>query len=60
MPLITSISDELIALDLGTVLTRGLPDDVVEHPQVVESYLGTTQEVINRSGALTAGPTTRK
>jgi branched-chain amino acid transport system ATP-binding protein len=60
MPLITSISDELIALDLGTVLTRGLPDDVVEHPRVVESYLGTTEEVINRSGALTAGTNTRK
>jgi branched-chain amino acid transport system ATP-binding protein len=59
MPLITSVSDELLALDLGTVVTRGLPDDVVEHPKVVESYLGTTEEVINRSGALTAGPNTR-
>jgi branched-chain amino acid transport system ATP-binding protein len=52
MPLITSVSDELIALDLGTVVTRGLPDEVVEHPKVVESYLGTSQEVIQRSGNL--------
>jgi ABC-type branched-subunit amino acid transport system ATPase component len=59
MPLITSVSDELIALDLGTVVTRGRPDEVVEHPKVVESYLGTTREVINRSGALTAGPDAR-
>jgi len=52
MPLITSVSDELIALDLGTVVTRGLPDEVVEHPKVVESYLGTSEEVIKRSGDL--------
>ena len=50
MPLIMSVADELIALDLGTVVTRGRPVEVVEHPQVVASYLGTTEEVIQRSG----------
>jgi branched-chain amino acid transport system ATP-binding protein len=50
MPLIRSVSDELIALDLGRVVTRGLPDEVVEHPDVVASYLGTSADVINRSG----------
>jgi branched-chain amino acid transport system ATP-binding protein len=50
MPLIRSVSDELMALDLGTVITRGTPDQVIEHPDVVASYLGTSPEVIQRSG----------
>ena len=52
MPLIMSVSDELIALELGAVVTRGAPLDVVEHPQVVASYLGTSDEVIRRSGSV--------
>jgi ABC-type branched-subunit amino acid transport system ATPase component len=54
MPLITSISDELIALELGAVIARGEPDEVVNHPRVVESYLGGSEIVINRSGAAPA------
>ncbi len=50
MPLITGISDELIALELGAVIARGEPQAVVTDPRVVEGYLGTTDEVINRSG----------
>jgi branched-chain amino acid transport system ATP-binding protein len=51
MPLITSISDRLLALDLGAVLTDGTPDEVVRHPAVVSSYLGSTEAVIARSGS---------
>jgi ABC-type branched-subunit amino acid transport system ATPase component len=50
MPLIQAVSDELIALETGSVVTRGLPSEVIEHPQVVASYLGTSEEAINRSG----------
>ncbi len=50
MPLITSVADELVALELGTVLLRGRPDAVVSDPRVVTSYLGTSEEVIQRSG----------
>jgi branched-chain amino acid transport system ATP-binding protein len=50
MPLITGISDRMVALDLGTVVTIGTPDEVVNHPQVVASYLGTDENVIARSG----------
>jgi len=50
MPLITSISDRMVALDLGTVVTIGSPEEVVNHPAVVASYLGTDQTVIARSG----------
>jgi branched-chain amino acid transport system ATP-binding protein len=53
MTLIASISDELIAMDLGAVVTRGRPDEVLAHPKVVESYLGTSEEAIKRSGSLT-------
>ena len=50
MPLVSSIADELVALEQGAVIARGTPEDVLEHPAVVESYLGNTQSVIARSG----------
>jgi ABC-type branched-subunit amino acid transport system ATPase component/branched-subunit amino acid ABC-type transport system permease component len=50
MPLICGVSDELIALELGAVIARGQPDDVINDPRVVEGYLGGTEEVIFRSG----------
>jgi branched-chain amino acid transport system ATP-binding protein len=50
MALVSSVSDELLALDLGAVVTRGTPDDVLEHPDVVRSYLGTDRAAISRSG----------
>ena len=50
MPLIQSISDRLVALDLGAVIAEGSPADVINHPRVVESYLGESAAVINRSG----------
>jgi len=50
MPLITTISHTLVALDLGRVVTVGRPADVVRHPDVVASYLGSDESVIARSG----------
>ena len=55
MPLITAVSDEILALELGAVVVRGAPDDVLTNPRVVSSYLGGDLEVINRSGARGAG-----
>jgi ABC-type branched-subunit amino acid transport system ATPase component len=52
MPLILAVSEELLALELGGVVTRGAPQDVIEHPQVVASYLGTSEEAFSRSGAI--------
>jgi branched-chain amino acid transport system ATP-binding protein len=50
MPLVTTIADRLVALDQGRVLADGAAADVLAHPEVVASYLGTTDAVINRSG----------
>jgi branched-chain amino acid transport system ATP-binding protein len=50
VPLLLSISDRIVALDLGEVVTEGPPNDVVNNPRVVASYLGTTQATIARSG----------
>ncbi|MCU1623738.1 MAG: Phosphonate-transporting ATPase [Frankiales bacterium] len=53
MPLITAVSDRLIALELGTVIAEGAPLDVIHDPQVVASYLGTGAGAhISRSGVL--------
>ncbi len=54
MPLITSVSDRLVALDQGRVVTEGPPDDVLAHTDVVASYLGTGTAAA-RSGAAPGG-----
>jgi len=53
MPLITSISDEMLALDLGAIVVRGTPDEVINDPFVIESYLGTGGVASQRSGVVT-------
>ncbi|MBI4933372.1 MAG: MFS transporter [Actinobacteria bacterium] len=50
IPLIASISDRLVALDQGAVLTSGRPSDVLDHPDVIESYLGNNTAAHSRSG----------
>ena len=40
MGLLRQLADRAIALDLGAVVTTGIPQDVLNHPQVIESYLG--------------------
>ncbi len=52
MPLISAVADELVALDQGRVVVRGRPAEVLEDSRVVESYLGTSEEAVRRSGHL--------
>ncbi len=52
MPLLSSICDEMVALELGEVIAHGTPTAVLDHPRVVESYLGSELAAINRSGSL--------
>jgi ABC-type branched-subunit amino acid transport system ATPase component/ABC-type branched-subunit amino acid transport system permease subunit len=66
MPLITSVSDRIVAMDLGAVVVDGDAQTVLNHPHVIASYLGSSREAINRSGAAsgkvldpTAGGATR-
>ena len=52
MPLLRSVSDRMVAMDQGAVIAAGDPTEVLTAPQVVESYLGTTTDAIERSGAI--------
>jgi ABC-type branched-subunit amino acid transport system ATPase component len=51
VPLLLGISDRLVALDLGIVVADGPPENVVNDPVVVQSYLGTDGAAISRSGS---------
>jgi branched-chain amino acid transport system ATP-binding protein len=50
VPLLTSIADRMIALDLGAVIATGSPAEVIHHPDVVSSYLGESGVAVARSG----------
>jgi branched-chain amino acid transport system ATP-binding protein len=45
LPLVTSVSDRIVALDVGRVVSEGDAAHVVSDPLVVESYLGTNARV---------------
>src|SRR4051812_21346582 len=51
MPLITAVSDRLMALELGQVIAEGTPAEVVSDPRVIASYLGEDEAAVARSGA---------
>ena len=50
MSLLSSTCDALVALEQGSVIAWGAPDDVLADHRVVASYLGTDNEVVHRSG----------
>jgi len=52
MPLITSVSDSIVALDLGAVLVQAPPESVLADERVVTAYLGGDPTVMRRTGAL--------
>jgi branched-chain amino acid transport system ATP-binding protein len=60
MPLVTSVSDELIALETGRVLMRGKPHVVTNDSRVVEAYLGTDERVVMRSGSVRSNGTRKR
>ena len=54
LPLVTSLSDRLIAMESGAVLVEGSPHDVRSDPRVLASYLAASDDVVQRSGRLGA------
>jgi len=43
MGIMTTVCDRLVALESGRVITEGACADVLTHPQVIASYLGTSE-----------------
>ncbi|HET6811339.1 MAG TPA: ATP-binding cassette domain-containing protein [Acidimicrobiales bacterium] len=60
MPLVSGLCDRLVALELGQVIAEGAPKEVLEHPAVIASYLGTDEAAIARSGAVSATAAPRR
>jgi branched-chain amino acid transport system ATP-binding protein len=54
IPLVGTVADRLIAMDQGSIIAAGTPSDVLVHHLVVESYLGTSDAAISRSGPIHA------
>lgn len=50
MPLVMGLADRIVALDAGQVLAEGTPAEVQRHPGVIESYLGASAAITQRSG----------
>ena len=40
VPLVSSLADELVCMNLGSVICRGLSDDVLRNQVVIDAYLG--------------------
>jgi ABC-type branched-subunit amino acid transport system ATPase component len=53
MPLIQALSDQILALELGSVLLQADAATVMNDPRVVSSYLGGDLATISRSGTAT-------
>jgi branched-chain amino acid transport system ATP-binding protein len=49
--LVSAVADHLVAMEAGSVVTTGLPPDVVADPRVVASYLGTDRLVAADPGS---------
>ena len=51
VPLLTSMSDRIVAMAEGRIICVDTPSTVCNHPEVVRSYLGDSRTAIDRSTA---------
>ena len=54
LPLVTALSDRMVAMEAGTVLLSGAPEQVRSDPRVLASYLAASDDVVQRSGRMGA------
>jgi ABC-type branched-subunit amino acid transport system ATPase component len=57
MPLLMSVCDRVYALAGGVVIAEGTPEEIRSDPQVVASYLGSSEVAVGRSGPSVAATT---
>ncbi|MFT5221725.1 MAG: ABC-type branched-subunit amino acid transport system ATPase component/MFS family permease [Glaciecola sp.] len=50
VPLVSSVSDRMIAMEFGANIVTGTPDEVTKHPEVMRAYLEASEAVVSRSG----------
>lgn len=60
IPLVTSVSQVLVAMHLGETIASGSPAAVVADPRVVSSYLSASDAAVKRSGARRPDPNTTR
>ena len=56
IPLIMGLSDRIVAMDTGTVIASGTPEQVRSSQRVIDAYLGGSITAIERSGAAPSTP----
>ncbi len=54
LPLVTALSDRMVAMEAGRVLVTGTPEQVRSDPRVLASYLAASDDVVQRSGRMSA------
>jgi ABC-type branched-subunit amino acid transport system ATPase component len=52
LPMLSSVCDRMVALEVGKVVAEGPPLEVQRNPRVIEAYMGTDEAAISRSGQL--------
>ncbi|MDX6198950.1 MAG: hypothetical protein QOJ79_2101 [Actinomycetota bacterium] len=54
IPLVMALSDRMVAMEAGAVIATGSPAEVRADPRVLASYLAASEDVVQRSGRMSA------